>query len=62
VSYLAALYVHAQTGRDGRRGEMGQTVVAEGIEDEPTISLLEELGVHFGQGFHLGVPTPTNDG
>ena len=42
-------------------GEMGQTVVAEGIEDEPTVSLLEELGVHFGQGFHLGLPAPTSN-
>lgn len=36
--------------------EMDQTVVAEGIEDEQTIAVLGELGVDYGQGYHLGRP------
>jgi EAL domain-containing protein (putative c-di-GMP-specific phosphodiesterase class I) len=33
-------------------------VVAEGIEDEPTLGLVRELGIDYGQGFHLGRPAP----
>jgi EAL domain-containing protein (putative c-di-GMP-specific phosphodiesterase class I) len=31
-------------------------VIAEGIEDQSTLDLLLELGVDYGQGFHLGRP------
>lgn len=33
-------------------------IVAEGIETEDQAMLLRELGVHIGQGFHLGRPLP----
>ena len=33
-------------------------VVAEYVENELTVSILRELGVAFGQGFHLGRPAP----
>lgn len=32
--------------------------IAEGVEDEATLRLLQELGVDFAQGFHLGRPKP----
>ncbi|MDQ1437966.1 MAG: hypothetical protein QOK43_1595 [Acidimicrobiaceae bacterium] len=32
--------------------------IAEGIEDEGTLTLLRAEGVDFGQGFHLGRPVP----
>lgn len=36
--------------------EMGETVIAEGVEDEGTVAVLRELGVEYAQGFHLGPP------
>jgi EAL domain-containing protein (putative c-di-GMP-specific phosphodiesterase class I) len=39
---------------------LGQKTVAEGIEDEETLSLVRELGVDYAQGFHLGRPEPTD--
>ena len=33
--------------------------IAEGVENQPTLDLLRELGADFGQGFHLGRPVPT---
>jgi diguanylate cyclase (GGDEF)-like protein/PAS domain S-box-containing protein len=38
--------------------EFEQTTIAEGIEDEATLVLLRELGVHCGQGYLLGRPAP----
>ncbi|XVJ64601.1 MAG: EAL domain-containing protein [Sphingopyxis sp.] len=35
---------------------LGAVAVAEGIEDAPTMALLEELGCDVGQGYHLGKP------
>jgi len=35
----------------------GQQTVAEGVEDAATLALLEEYGVDFAQGYHLGRPT-----
>ena len=32
--------------------------IAEGVEDAETLALLEEFGVDFAQGFHLGRPAP----
>jgi len=32
--------------------------IAEGVEDEATLSLLVELGVDLAQGFHIGRPAP----
>ncbi len=34
--------------------------VGERVSDEPTLSLMEELGVDYAQGFHLGAPTPVS--
>jgi EAL domain-containing protein (putative c-di-GMP-specific phosphodiesterase class I) len=36
----------------------GLRTIAEGIEDEETLTLLRAEGVDFGQGFHLGRPAP----
>jgi EAL domain-containing protein (putative c-di-GMP-specific phosphodiesterase class I) len=36
----------------------GYQTIAEGVEDAETLALLEEYGVDFAQGFHLGLPTP----
>jgi EAL domain-containing protein (putative c-di-GMP-specific phosphodiesterase class I) len=38
----------------------GLRTIAEGIEDEDTLTLLRAERVDFGQGFHLGRPTPTS--
>ena len=36
----------------------GQRTIAEGVENERTLEVLADLGVHMAQGFHLGVPAP----
>ena len=36
--------------------EMGQLVVAEGVEDDETVAVLRGLGVPFCQGFYFGHP------
>jgi EAL domain-containing protein (putative c-di-GMP-specific phosphodiesterase class I) len=36
----------------------GLSIVAEGIEDETTMSALRALGVDVAQGFHIGRPMP----
>lgn len=41
--------------------EMGMTIVAEGIETEPELRTLRELGVRFGQGYYLAEPGPIPD-
>jgi len=35
---------------------MGATVIAEGIEKPEEVEALQELGVRFGQGYHLAMP------
>lgn len=40
---------------------LGQTVVAEGIEDESTYRMLGRLGCDVGQGYHLGRPQPISE-
>jgi len=35
---------------------LGLTVVAEGIEDDKTLSLLGSLGCDVAQGYHIGLP------
>jgi diguanylate cyclase (GGDEF)-like protein/PAS domain S-box-containing protein len=37
---------------------LGTLTVAEFVGDEETVELLRELGVDYGQGFHLGRPAP----
>ena len=39
----------------------GQKTIAEGIEDESTISLLREMGVDYAQGFAFGRPAPLDE-
>jgi EAL domain-containing protein (putative c-di-GMP-specific phosphodiesterase class I) len=40
-------------------GGFGLRTIAEGVEDEATLSLLHDLGVDLAQGFHIGRPAPT---
>jgi EAL domain-containing protein (putative c-di-GMP-specific phosphodiesterase class I) len=35
---------------------LGLEVLAEGVEDEPTLELLRELGSDYAQGYHIGLP------
>ena len=37
--------------------EMDATIVAEGIEDADEANTLLQLGIRYGQGYHLGRPT-----
>ena len=41
-----------------RARAIGATVVAEGIHSEDEVRALMDLGVVFGQGFHLARPDP----
>lgn len=41
--------------------QMGAGVIAEGIETVEEIDALQEIGVRFGQGFHLGMPMPLDE-
>jgi EAL domain-containing protein (putative c-di-GMP-specific phosphodiesterase class I) len=34
----------------------GLQTIGEGLEDQETLDLLRELGVNYGQGFHIGRP------
>jgi PAS domain S-box-containing protein len=36
----------------------GLKTIGEGVEDQETLELLRELGVDYGQGFHIGRPSP----
>ncbi|WP_433796883.1 putative bifunctional diguanylate cyclase/phosphodiesterase [Actinoplanes sp. CA-252034] len=40
---------------------LGLTVVAEGIEDAPTLAALGEIGCDLAQGYHLAKPMPADD-
>ena len=40
---------------------LGMEVVAEGVEDEATLSYLDAHGVDLVQGYHLGRPMPAED-
>jgi EAL domain-containing protein (putative c-di-GMP-specific phosphodiesterase class I) len=37
---------------------LGMRVVAEFVQDTESVHLLRELGVRYGQGYHLGRPVP----
>jgi diguanylate cyclase (GGDEF)-like protein len=37
---------------------MGKSTIAESVGDEETVRLLTRLGVDYGQGHHLGIPSP----
>lgn len=45
----------------GMARELGMTAVAEGIEDQETVTLLLEMGCTFGQGYHLSKPLAPAD-
>ncbi|MBV8960015.1 MAG: EAL domain-containing protein, partial [Actinobacteria bacterium] len=38
--------------------EIGSTIIAEGIETPDELATLADLGVPWGQGYHLGRPAP----
>ena len=38
--------------------KLGLTIVAEGVEDGPTLGLLEEAGCDFAQGYFISRPMP----
>jgi EAL domain-containing protein (putative c-di-GMP-specific phosphodiesterase class I) len=40
--------------------DLGLSIVAEGVEDGPTLLALKALGVDVAQGYHLGRPMPEN--
>ncbi len=40
---------------------LGMKTIAEGIEDEETLTVVRELGVDYGQGFALHRPAPIDD-
>lgn len=40
---------------------LGLRVVAEGVEDEATVSMLGDRGCDEAQGFYLGVPRPGDE-
>lgn len=40
--------------------ESGALVVAEGIETDAELTMLRDLGIVYGQGFHLGRPGPSS--
>ncbi|MEZ5553139.1 MAG: EAL domain-containing protein [Pseudomonadales bacterium] len=37
---------------------MGKRTVAEFVGDEATLTLIREIGIDYGQGFHIGKPAP----
>jgi PAS domain S-box-containing protein len=42
----------------GLAHDFGYQTIAEGVEDAETLALLDDYGVDFAQGFHLGCPAP----
>ena len=42
----------------GLAKRLGQVTVAEGVEDDATLSTLRRFGVDHAQGYHLGRPAP----
>jgi EAL domain-containing protein (putative c-di-GMP-specific phosphodiesterase class I) len=40
---------------------LGLRLVAEGVEDEPSLELLRRSGCDIAQGYHLGRPQPADD-
>jgi EAL domain-containing protein (putative c-di-GMP-specific phosphodiesterase class I) len=41
----------------GLAHDFGYKTIAEGVEDAETLAVLEDYGVDFAQGFHLGRPS-----
>jgi diguanylate cyclase (GGDEF)-like protein/PAS domain S-box-containing protein len=46
---------------NGIAKNLGCSVIAEMIEDEETVKVLNEMGVEYGQGFYLHRPEPLED-
>jgi PAS domain S-box-containing protein len=42
-------------------GILGADIVAKGVETEAQTTALQDLGIHYGQGYHLGQPLPISD-
>jgi len=40
---------------------LGVEVLAECIEDEATLEVVQELGLQYGQGYHIGRPAPVSE-
>jgi EAL domain-containing protein (putative c-di-GMP-specific phosphodiesterase class I) len=40
---------------------LGKQTIAEFVEDEETLDLLQTLGVDYGQGYHIGRPAPLTE-
>jgi EAL domain-containing protein (putative c-di-GMP-specific phosphodiesterase class I) len=40
---------------------LGLAVVAEGVEDEPIVAALHELGCDIAQGYHFARPLPATE-
>jgi EAL domain-containing protein (putative c-di-GMP-specific phosphodiesterase class I)/PAS domain-containing protein len=49
---------HVVEAITGLARRFGQQTIAEGVEDRETLALLEDTGVDFAQGYHLGHPAP----
>jgi EAL domain-containing protein (putative c-di-GMP-specific phosphodiesterase class I) len=41
--------------------DVGAQVIAEGVEEAGELELLQELGVGWAQGYHLGMPSPARE-
>ena len=42
--------------------QLGFEIVAEFVEDEATIAVLETMGIEYGQGYYYGHPAPSPEG
>ncbi len=40
---------------------MGKTTIAEYVDSEECIAILQEIGVDYAQGFHIGMPLPLDE-
>jgi diguanylate cyclase (GGDEF)-like protein/PAS domain S-box-containing protein len=65
-SFMRALDTDAESARYvaaiiGLCHALGLDMTAEGIEDEPTMQRLRELGCTYGQGYLFGRPVPAED-
>lgn len=45
----------------GFAGEMGMTLIAEGIETADELQAIQQLGIHHAQGYLLGKPMPVQE-
>ncbi len=38
--------------------EFGIQTVAECVEDETILAMIKQIGINYGQGYHIGRPSP----